>query len=167
MEVSLTSYEWLKIPHEIRQELVRIFAIPQTGVRRVEYSARPTVISDGHTYDDLQIVTKEKMQAFLNTTEVDFHVLFNMVLDRINFDKATQEAEELISSEDILRKKEEAERVHAVEALARVGEMAEAVLKPRRGRPPKVRPGAPEPKERKQQINEVVPEVFEEVKEVI
>lgn len=132
MEVQLTSYAWLQIPHDIRQELVRIFAIPLTGVRRVEYAEKPIVISDGHTFDDLQTLTIEKMQAFLDVEDKEFHILFNKVLEKLNGDKARKEADALLAEEDRIIHADEARREQAVETLVKVGEMAEEVLKPKK-----------------------------------
>lgn len=51
--------QWMSLPREIRLELRRLFDIPQSNVVEVRDN---TVITDGVTNDDLQVITLEKLK---------------------------------------------------------------------------------------------------------
>lgn len=86
MNIQVTPHEWLKLPLPTRMKLVEIFNIPQSEGSKVEQLAGTTVmISDGYTVKDLEVITVEKMQQYLDfPSELDdFAKLFDTVVAKI------------------------------------------------------------------------------------
>lgn len=81
MQIQLPTHEWLKLPMEVRVKLREIFNIPKSEGARV---VNNTVESDGHTFRDLQALTVEKMQSYLDSKEDDFVKLFDEVLAKVD-----------------------------------------------------------------------------------
>lgn len=93
MFTQLSVNEWLELPHETRIKLAEIFSIPKSTGIVTTHGVTTTVLSDGHTYQDLSAITVEKMMNYLGfevhnpeETEnvVDFPGLFQAVLDKID-----------------------------------------------------------------------------------
>lgn len=76
----LFTYDWLQLPNEVRLKLVEIFKIPRSGGAVIEDNR---VITDGYTQIDLDTITTLAMQAYLDTDETDFAILFKAVLKKI------------------------------------------------------------------------------------
>lgn len=91
MEIYLYPVEWLKVPMEIRVKLKEVFNIPRSKGTVIEDNR---VMSDGHTIEDLQAVTIEKMQNYLDSEETDFVQLFNKCVQRIEDEIEPEIAEE-------------------------------------------------------------------------
>ncbi len=119
-------------------ELAKIFSVPMSGVRKVEYAAKPIVVSDGYTYDDLSTVTVEKMQAYLGSEETDFHKLFDLVLKKVIGSQETEKLAKDAKAEEQNAVDAAATARKAVETLTEVSELAKEVLKRKPGRPAKV-----------------------------
>lgn len=81
MQIQLPTHEWLKLPMEVRVKLREIFNIPKSEGARV---VNNTVESDGHTFRDLQALTVEKMQSYLDSKGDDFVKLFDEVLAKVD-----------------------------------------------------------------------------------
>ncbi len=96
MLVQVTIPEWLKLPVPVRQRLVQIFEINRSQGTSVEGNV---VISDGYTHKDLEAITLEKMQIFLDSQEPDFIKLFDAVVKKIEDEKPVE-----IKPEDRTRK---------------------------------------------------------------
>ncbi len=87
MEIQVSTHDWLALPMAVRAKLKEIFNIPKSQGSWVEGSI---VRSDGHTYQDLQAITVEKMQIYLaligtegQEIESDFVTLFHACLNKI------------------------------------------------------------------------------------
>lgn len=100
MQVQVTIPEWLKLGPETRQRLVREFEIPRSQGSMIEGN---TVVSDGYTHKDLESITVEKMQVFLDDPEnKDFISLFNKVVERIEEEKELVIPVEQMTREQLL-----------------------------------------------------------------
>ena len=82
MNIQLSTHDWLEQPMEIRVKLREIFSIPRSQGTILENN---TVKSDGTTYQDLSVLTAEKMQEYIGG-EGDFHSLFLRVIEKIKLD---------------------------------------------------------------------------------
>lgn len=58
--------QFMHLSREIREYLGHMWKIPQSGISEVRDQ---TVISDGHTYDDLATITHEKMTEYIGSEE--------------------------------------------------------------------------------------------------
>lgn len=93
IEYSLSVPEWLKLSADTRVKLAEIFQIPKSKGAMVEQQGEGSVVrSDGHTHEDLQAITVEKMKTFLGLMEGsepinDFVKLFNAVIVVVEKDK--------------------------------------------------------------------------------
>lgn len=86
MNIQVTPHEWLKLPLPTRLRLVEIFNIPKSEGSKVEQLAGVSVLlSDGYTLKDLENITIEKMQGYLNApvVDADFGGLFDRVINMI------------------------------------------------------------------------------------
>lgn len=77
---------WLQQDKEIRVKLAEMFKIPKTGLVEVVTDAfgKSQVKSDGHTNADLQVLTVERMQEYLETmpSDISMEDLFKMVVTK-------------------------------------------------------------------------------------
>jgi hypothetical protein len=90
MDASLNQAEWVKLSPSTRIKLAEIFEIPKTTGSQVEVVAGQTiVVSDGHTHNDLKVLTVQKMKDYLAKIEYvgplydDFFQLFDIVVSKI------------------------------------------------------------------------------------
>lgn len=58
--------QFMHLSKELRDYLAEIFAVPMSGITEVRDQE---VISDGHTYADLEVITLEKMCEYIGSTE--------------------------------------------------------------------------------------------------
>lgn len=58
--------QFMHQPKEIRDYLSQMWKIPQSGISEVRDQ---DIISDGHTYDDLSIITLELMNEYIGSEE--------------------------------------------------------------------------------------------------
>lgn len=56
----------MHISKEVRDYLAAMWKIPQSGITEIRDQ---TVLSDGHTYDDLSVITLEKMTEYIGSEE--------------------------------------------------------------------------------------------------
>lgn len=91
---SLSVPEWLKLSADTRTKLAEIFQISKSKGAQIETMGEQSVVkSDGHTHEDLQAITVEKMQGYLgeNFNGVqDFLMLFNTVVRKVEEVKAAE-----------------------------------------------------------------------------
>ncbi len=101
MEIQVSVHDWLALPMLTRVKLREIFSIPKSTGSLVEGNV---VKSDGTTFTDLKAITVEKMQAYLDHTEVDdFVKLFNGCVDKIaEADKELEPLEKVDPTQIIL-----------------------------------------------------------------
>ncbi len=79
LKTRLSPQQWLQLDNDIRILLTQIFNIKRSEGSLIQDK---TVISDGHTYQDLAVISVPAMQAYLlDTVETDFFKLFQRVLD--------------------------------------------------------------------------------------
>jgi hypothetical protein len=57
---------WMLLPVEKRRHLAHVFSVQKTGISEIRDS---DVISDGHTNDDLSVITAEAMEAYVGSSE--------------------------------------------------------------------------------------------------
>lgn len=57
---------WISLPKEVRNHLVKVFGLTRSGVTEV---VDQTVVSDGHSVEDLMGITLEKMVVYIGSEE--------------------------------------------------------------------------------------------------
>lgn len=73
---------WLEQPRDIREHLVKIFNIPQTGIREIRDAS---VISDGYTNADLSVITMEVMEKYVGPC-TDFNHAWKVSVSKAKFE---------------------------------------------------------------------------------
>ena len=76
----LTPFEWLQMPVEVRSLFIKWFKIPRTGGAIVQGDK---VLSDGHTIEDLSVVSLASLQAFLHTDETHWDNLLQFTINKM------------------------------------------------------------------------------------
>lgn len=87
MEYQLSPNQWLQFPMEVRSKLKVIFSIPRSKGTILEGNV---VKSDGHTFEDLAVITVGKMQEYLATEEEDFMRLLTTIVESIEAELASE-----------------------------------------------------------------------------
>lgn len=81
LQPHLCIHDWLSLDNAVRNKLIEIFNIPKSGGVVMQDNV---CLSDGHTAEDLAVVTVELMRKHLGTPLVkDFYALLNTVIDMI------------------------------------------------------------------------------------
>lgn len=86
IQYQLLPQTWLQLSSEVKSKLKEIFAIPKSGgVIFHQVGGKGIVESDGHTVNDLNVVTLEKMSQYLGLPETatDFWGTFDLVCDKV------------------------------------------------------------------------------------
>ena len=83
MQPSLSLNVWCSLPNEVRFRLRSLFNIPRSSNTEVNDGV---IVSDGTTFEDIKVLTTEKMQSYLVSTDTDFHKLFDGVVAKVNDD---------------------------------------------------------------------------------
>lgn len=87
MEATLSIQQWLELPIAVRLKLQEVFQIPRSrGSSMISGAGQQRMESDGHSYDDLKVITVDKMQLFLGSSSTDYFSLFNQVVAQIQDD---------------------------------------------------------------------------------
>ncbi len=104
MQVKVSVSDWLQLSMRTRVKLREVFGIPKSRGSNVEMGQGPTMVkSDGTTEQDLQHITIEKMQAFVENTESDYVTLFNASVEKIEeADKELEPQEKPDSNQIVL-----------------------------------------------------------------
>lgn len=109
MNIQLSVPDWLKLPYETRLKLAEIFELSKSKGSHVEQMGSESIVrSDGHTHEDLAVITLEKMYAFLGlaydptNTETDFPTLFHAVVAKVEQDKELEVKEVIIDSKQLM-----------------------------------------------------------------
>lgn len=68
---------WLAVRHETRLMISKLFNLPKSGFVEVSNNR---VICDGHSQNDLKLLTIDKMQSYLNSDEEDIFALFDKLV---------------------------------------------------------------------------------------
>lgn len=73
---------WIDLPQETRDHLKKVFDIPRSGITEIRDQ---TVIADGHTNEDLLVITADKMSAYVGspTGTLDFSRLWLITLSKV------------------------------------------------------------------------------------
>lgn len=66
---NIYSHLWMQVPAEERKILAEVFNLEKTGIAEIRDQS---VISDGHSNDDLLLITKDKMEAFIGSEAENF-----------------------------------------------------------------------------------------------
>ena len=77
----ISQQEWVKVPHEVRLELVQEFGLKRSGIIQVFNN---TLMSDGYSYEDLAPLTVERMQLYVGTRETDYFKLWEATTNKAN-----------------------------------------------------------------------------------
>lgn len=80
MNPILSMHTWSSLTNEQRARIRALFSIPRSSHTIVNDGRIET---DGTTPKDFEALTIEKMKVYLNSDVEDFHMLFNMVLKRV------------------------------------------------------------------------------------
>ncbi len=138
MKYQLTIPQWLDLPFEIRQKLKEIFKIPRSTGSHVVGSQ---IISDGHTHNDLSVVSIEAMQVFTESKGENFWELLDATIKKVmslcQHEKDEKDSRVKEESERSIEAKAEALGALALQMQA-VAEGATQVMAKKRGRPAKV-----------------------------
>lgn len=79
MDTRLSPQQWLELDTTTRLLVAQIFNLKRSEGSMVQGNR---LVSDGHTYHDLSLITVPAMQAYLlDTLETDFFKLFKRVVD--------------------------------------------------------------------------------------
>ena len=76
----LSPYEWLQLPIEVRNLFKVTFQIPRTGGAIVNNNR---LESDGHTYQDLSVVSLKSLQEYLGTDETHWDKLLQLTINKM------------------------------------------------------------------------------------
>ena len=77
--------DWVKLPSETRQKLIKQFSIPKTGGSEMQLiGGQRQLVSDGHTHLDLKVMSVEKLQQFTESTSTDFYELLNKTIEKLS-----------------------------------------------------------------------------------
>lgn len=90
MQIQVTVPEWLKLSQETRVRLAEKFQLSRSRGTQMEQQGEGSVlVSDGYSNSDLEGITLEKMQEYLQDTSIsgDFVSLFHGVLEKIEAEK--------------------------------------------------------------------------------
>lgn len=71
---------WVRLPHALKQKIVKQFNIPRTGASHV---VDGVVQTDGHTDKDLSVLNVPNMQEFLGSKETDIFILWNILIKKL------------------------------------------------------------------------------------
>lgn len=83
MEKVYTQY-WIDLPKEVREHLVKVFEIPRTGITEIRDQ---TVVADGHTNIDLEVITKERLAAYVGSPmDTTFSRLWEIAISKVNYE---------------------------------------------------------------------------------
>lgn len=75
---------WIDLPKEVREHLVKTFSINKSGITEIRDQ---TVVSDGHTNEDLTAVTAEKMSAYTGSPlDVGFMRLWELTKAKVHYE---------------------------------------------------------------------------------
>lgn len=76
---------WIDLPQETRNHLVKVFDIPRSGITEIRDQS---VVSDGHTNNDLLSITAEKMAAYVGSPigALDFARLWTITLSKVKYE---------------------------------------------------------------------------------
>lgn len=82
---SLSVAQWLSLPLDVRLKLVEIFQIPRSEGAHVQIGGPESTFatSDGRSIKDISLITVEKMQSYLHSTESDFYKLLGILVGSI------------------------------------------------------------------------------------
>ncbi len=84
MTSQLSVPQWLQLSQEVRRKLRDQFGLARSGGSEVQQIGGKSVqISDGHTHQDLQAITLEKLQEFTESDSTDFYGLLNQLVDKL------------------------------------------------------------------------------------
>lgn len=90
---------WTSLSSEQRARIRALFSIPRSSHVEV---VDGKVISDGTSAKDFEALTVDKMKTYLKSDSNDFHLLFDLVVARIQDEIEGKTFEQIISSEDPL-----------------------------------------------------------------
>jgi len=94
--------EWMGLPQEERALLSVAFNMPRSGHTHVQSGVNgSTVISDGHTFTDLESISIDLMRSFLlaDNSETDFYKLFDKVLKKLKGEETKVESTPEVTEE--------------------------------------------------------------------
>lgn len=134
IKAQLTIPQWLMIERATRYRMVDLFKIPRSSGTVV---VNNVVTTDGHTHEDLSVITVEKMQEFLEDKETtEFFSLLNKVVHKIEKEVENEELKKEQEKEIVAEKKIEQFQEQVMESVKTITELSQEIVK-KRGRPSK------------------------------
>lgn len=82
MQEFITPQQWLLLPQEVKNHLIKTFDIKRTGISEVRDN---TVISDGYTQTDLKAITHAAMKEYIGSDET-FLRSWELTLAKVKFE---------------------------------------------------------------------------------
>jgi hypothetical protein len=77
------SHNFITLSKEVRAHLVKVFGINRTGITEIRDN---TVIADGHTNEDLMVITAPAMSAYTGSSvdDTSFARLWEITISKVN-----------------------------------------------------------------------------------
>lgn len=92
MESLLSAQVWLSLPKDTRAKIANLFDITKSGsVYVVNGPTGPQVQSDGYSYQDLSVITVERMQQITGSESDNFYHLFKNIVAIVNEEAPIEE----------------------------------------------------------------------------
>lgn len=79
----ITQQQWMLLPQNIRNRFIEIFKIERTGAAEVRDQ---TVISDGYSQTDLNIITKASLCEYIGSEEETFLRAWEVAISKANYE---------------------------------------------------------------------------------
>lgn len=95
----LSKLEWLKLSIPTRSLMIGQFNIPKSGFTHVQDGQ---ILTDGYTEQDLQVVTVERLQEYLDSKETDFYKLLSKTVEKLESEAMMKEAEKLTMPQEVV-----------------------------------------------------------------
>lgn len=73
---------WVELSQQVRVHLAKVFDIPRSGISEVRDM---TLVSDGHTNEDLKAITLEKMNEYIGSEET-YPRAWEITLSKVNYE---------------------------------------------------------------------------------
>ena len=108
MQPQLSVQQWLTIPQGIRYAIARELKLKKSTGRVVDDNV---VKSDGHTWEDLQALNVESIQAYLGSSTSNLYELMDELVAKLS-PKPIEEAKVDLTAQHLARLKLNAEELH-------------------------------------------------------
>ncbi len=140
IQFQITVPQWLNLDQSIRARLITLFKIPRSeGTSVIQGSHGTQIMSDGHTNEDLAVLTLERMNEYLERESSDYFGTLNEVIEKVLLEEEDFKREELDKRQEDDLASLEKRRLDTLEAVAKLLNVSVLPEKKRAGRPPKAK----------------------------